>query len=294
MKRFMRTFTYIILSIVVAFSASAYDEIRFHCDSDTTIINDLLKSPELANMSKQDQMVFFAKKLIGSESNLRQEILEADTAIFTINIHAFNPLSLLSTCVALVKAYETSSAPNWRDYADKYENVMYKGGKAGDFASYFLYPSDWIADNIFRGNIIDATQRIDGLNIKRREKSIFYISSHKDAFKALANPANLDRIKMLEMGFRNHQITYIANGDLTNTSRLKNVVQDGDIIFLLTPEESLDSRVMGILFHDGDQLRLIHISPLDGTVIIDPLPFDNYVRRNIKRINGARLMRLER
>lgn len=289
----MKKLRFILFAIILSCSAaisSAYDDVQFHCESDTIIINELLRSPELAGMDKAHQVAFFAKKLVGSPSSLRSEILEADTMIFTINIHSFHPLSLISTCIALAQAYETSSAPNWRDFAAKYENVMFKSGRARDFVSRFLYPSDWIVDNIFRGNIIDRTQRLEGLNIKRSDKSIDYISHHKDSFKAFANQKNLDRMKMLEMGFRNHQIIYVSNGDLTNPSRYKKAAKDGDIIFLLCQDFNLDSRDMGILVEEDGNLLFIHFSPDMEKVVIDELPFENYVKRNIKRIRGARVI----
>lgn len=289
MNRLLTTLLLGIFSLM----AMAYEKVSFHCDSDTIIINNLLKSPELAGLDKPKQLAFFAKHLVGSDSNLRSEILESDSLVFTIDIHSFNPLSLFSTCIALVQAYETSSAPSWRDFAEKYENVMFKTGKAGDFVSRFLYPSDWITDNIFRGNIFDGTQRLEGLNIKKKEKSIDYISHNKEKFKAFENQKNLDRIKMLEMGFRNHQIIYVANGDLTNPSRYKKAAEDGDMIFLLTPDFNLDSRDMGIVFFEGDVMKFIRVSPSAEKVVVEDLPFDQYVKRNIKRIQGARVIRIQ-
>lgn len=278
---------------LISFHSSAYDGLDFHCDTDTTVINQLLKSPELAGMEKNDQVAFFARKLVGAPSDLRQRVLEADTASLTVNIHTFNPLSLLSTCVALSQAYATSSAPGWRDFAEKYESVMYKGGKAGDFVSRFLYSSDWIADNIFRENIIDATQRVEGVNVRKKEKSIDYISHHKEALKALTDPRNLERLKMLEMGFRNHQIIYIPNGDLTNPSRYKRIARNGDMVFLLCTDFDLDSREMGIICKDGDDLWFIQVSQPQDKVVMEVLPFEQYVKRNIKRIQGARVMRIK-
>lgn len=290
--RLYKVFLSIFILSLFALSAKAYDSVAFHCDQDTTLINSLLSSPELKDMSPNNRVAFFAKKLVGSPSSLRQEILEADTLVFTINAHSFTPLSLISTCVALAQAYETSSAPNWRDFAEKFENVMFKKGAATDFVSRFLYPSDWIADNIYRGNVVDVTFNIDGLAARKKEKSIDYISHHKDSFKALANENNLERLKMLEMGFRNHQIPYISNGDLTNSSRFKPQAKDGDIFFLLTPDFNLDSREMGILTIDGDKLLIIQLSPSKDAVTLEELPFENYVKRNVKRIQGARIIRI--
>lgn len=288
----MKKYLILLASVIVSLAAMGYDKVFFHCDKDTIIINELLKSTELSELDNTHRVAFFAKKLIGAESNVQKEILEADTTLFTIDIHTFNPLSLISSCIALAQAYETSSAPNWRDFASKYEGVMFKNGKAGDFVSRFLYPSDWIADNIFRGNIIDETLQIEDLNVKKREKSIDYISHHADSFKAFRNPQNLERIKMLEMGFRNHQIFYVSNGDLTNPARFKKYAKDGDIIFLLCTDFDLDSRDMGILFFEGDKLNFIHIPTSGEIVVLDELPFEQYVKRNIKRIQGARVMRI--
>ena len=282
----------IFLSVLFSLSANAYDSIEFHCDQDTTVINSLLSNPSLKEMTQESRVAFFAKNLVGAKSALRSQILEADTMVYTIDVHSFTPLSFISTCIALAQAYETSSAPNWRDFADKYEKVMFKQGHATDFVSRFLYPSDWIADNIFRGNVTDVTFNLDGLAARKKEKSLDYISHHKNDFKAFGNPTNYDRIKMLEMGFRNHQIPYISNGDLMNPKRFNPQAKDGDIFFLLTPDFNLDSREMGILTRDGDKLLIVQLSPSKESVTLEDLPFENYIKRNVKRIQGARIIRI--
>lgn len=291
----MKTYRY-LLSILflslVALSSRAYELAAFHCDEDTTLINSLLASPELKELPSGDRVSFFARKLVGSPSSLRSEILEADTMQFTVNAHTFTPLSFISTCIALAQAYETSSSPNWRDFADRFENVMFKKGEASDFVSRFLYPSDWIADNIFRGNVQDITANLDGISPRKKEKSIDYISHHKESFKAFENPKNYDRLKMLEMGFRNHQIPYVSNGDLTNPNRFKPQAKEGDIFFLLTPDFNLDCREMGILTKEGDRLLIIQLSPSKDSVTMEELPFEQYVKRNVKRIQGARIVRI--
>ena len=285
-------FLSIFLISIVSFSAKAYENVAFHCDQDTTIINRLLSSPELKDMAPENRVAFFARNLVGAESAMKSQILEADTMIFTVDIHSFTPLSLISTCLALAKAYETSSAPNWRDFADKYENIMFKRGEATDFVSRFLYPSDWISDNIFRGNVTDVTFNLDGLAARKKEKSLDYISHHRDSFKAFTNEKNYDRLRMLEMGFRNHQIPHISNGDLMNSNRFKPQAKDGDIFFLLTPDFNLDSREMGILTKDGDKLLIIQLSPSKDKVTMEELPFEHYIKRNVKRIQGARIIRI--
>ena len=283
---------FILILALTTLSAKAYDKVSFHCDQDTIVINAMLSSTELKDMPINARLSFFAKQLVGAPSSLREEILEADTMIYTVNIHSFTPLSLISTCIALAQAYETSSSPNWRDFAEKYENVMFKKGEATDFVSRFLYPSDWIADNIFRGNVSDATTNLEGLIPKKKEKSLDYISHHRDSFKALAKENNFDRLKMLEMGFRNHRIPFITNGDLMNSSRFKPQAQEGDIFFLLTPDFNLDSREMGILTYEGDKLLIIQLSPSKDAVTLEELPFEHYVKRNVKRIQGARIIRI--
>lgn len=287
-----RFFLYIMITCFAALSSYGYDKVAFHCEQDTALINDLLSSPELKDLSPSARTAFFAKRLIGAPSALKTDILEADTMEFTVNVHSFTPLSFISTCIALAQAYETSSDPGWRDFADRFEKVMFKKGEATDFVSRFLYPSDWIADNIFRGNVYDATTSIDGVVSKKKEKSLDYISHHRDSFKAFANQNNYDRLKMLEMGFRNHQIPYISNGDLINSNRYKSHAQEGDIFFLLTPDFNLDSREMGILTFDNGKLLIVQLSPSKDKVTLEELPFENYVKRNVKRIQGARIIRI--
>lgn len=289
-----RLLLFIFFISIIPFNSKAYDRVSFHCEKDTAIINSLLGSLELKDMRPENRVAFFAKNLVGSDSGIKSQILDADSMIFTVDIHTFTPLSFISTCLALAYAYETSSAPNWRDFAAKYENIMFKRGEANDFVSRFLYPSDWISDNIFRGNVTDVTFNLDGLAARKKEKSLDYISHHKDSFKAFADSVNYDRLKMLEMGFRNHQIPYISNGDLMNPKRFNPQAKDGDIFFLLTPDFNLDSREMGILTREGDKLLIIQISPSNGNVTLEDLPFENYIKRNVKRIQGARIIRIAR
>lgn len=273
------------------FVANAQDDVKFHCGNDTIEINELLRSPELKGMTQAERMGFFARKFEGSASNLRESVLNAEDAPVEINVHSFNPLSLIYTCVALAEAYETSSAPNWRDYLDKLKNVAYKGGEPSDFVSRFMYGCDWIADNIFRGNVEEATTLLE-LPTRKKEKSIDYITHNRDKFAALKNETEFSRMQMLEMGFRNHQIPYVTTGDLINPKRFLPQAKEGDMIFLLAPDYNLDFREMGILLKDGDKVRLMQVSLPAGKVVVEDMPLEQYVKRNVKRISGARIVRI--
>lgn len=79
-----------------------------------------------------------------------------------------------------------------------------------------------------------------------------------------------------------------------NPKRFNPQAKDGDIFFLLTPDFNLDSREMGILTREGDKLLIIQISPSNGNVTLEDLPFENYIKRNVKRIQGARIIRIAR
>lgn len=285
----IRIFLLSLLSLL-PFAMKAQTEMKFHCDKDTTEINQLLASPELKGMSQGERVAFFARHFEGRPSDLRETVLEAEEAPVYVNVHTFNPLSLINTCVALAEAYDTSSAPNWRDYMAKLENVAYKGGEPSDYVSRFMYGCDWIADNIFRGNIEEATTILE-LASRKKEKSIDYITHHRDDFAALKTEREFNRMQMLEMGFRNHQIPYITTGDLINPKRFLPQAKDGDIIFLLAPDYNLDFREMGILLKDGDAVRFMQVSPSDGKVVVESLPIEQYVKRNVKRISGARIVR---
>ena len=50
---------------------------------------------------------------------------------------------------------------------------------------------------------------------------------------------------------------------------------------------------MGILFWEGNDLKIISVSYPNEKVTIEDLPFEQYVKRNIKRIQGARIIRVQ-
>ena len=73
--------------------AATMTQMRFHCDSDTTVINDLLKKGHDSGLNDANQLIeFYARQLLGTP--YVAHTLEADKEVLTINIHTKRRLTI--------------------------------------------------------------------------------------------------------------------------------------------------------------------------------------------------------
>ena len=114
-------------------NAATTMQMRFHCDSDTIIINDLLKKGIDCGLTDANSLVeFYARQLLGTP--YVAHTLEGDEEMLTINIHELDCLTFIESLYALTRA-TLDGRYSWRDYAANIENVRYRGGEMGDYST---------------------------------------------------------------------------------------------------------------------------------------------------------------
>ena len=92
-------------------------KMRFHCDGDTTLINELLMKGYKSGIHDANGLIeFYARQLLGTP--YVAHTLEADEEILTINIHELDCLTFIETLYALTRA-TLNQRYSWRDYAAK-------------------------------------------------------------------------------------------------------------------------------------------------------------------------------
>jgi hypothetical protein len=266
--------------------AATVAQMRFHCDSDTIVINKLLMQGHKSGISEANALIeFYARQLLGTP--YVAHTLEADEEVLTINIHELDCLTFIETLYALTRA-TLNGRYSWRDFAANIENVRYRGGEMGDYSSRIHYISEWIIDNNVRGNLVEVTPDLP--HVDYMIKNIDYMTHHTGSYRQLKNDSVMvEKIRRFEL--RNHRFPYLKRSWL-NDKAVKAALRSGDFVSLVTKTEGLDVSHNGIIIVDdkGDPY-LLDASMSGGKVMLEGKPLFKYLEKSKTNI-GVRVFRM--
>ena len=266
--------------------AATMTQMRFHCDSDTIVINELLMQGHESGINEANALVeFYARRLLGTP--YVAHTLEGDKEMLTINIHELDCLTFIETLYSLSRA-TLNGRYSWRDFAANIENVRYRGGEMGDYSSRIHYISEWIIDNHVRGNLVEITPDLP--HVDYLVKNIDYMTHHTASYRQLKDDsAMVEKIRRYEL--RNHRFPYIKRSWL-NDKALKAALRSGDFVSLVTKTEGLDVSHNGIIIVDekGDPY-LLDASMSGGKVMLESKPLFKYLEKSKTNI-GIRVFRM--
>ena len=94
----------------------------------------------------------------------------------------------------------------------------------------------------------------------------------------------------MEVGYRSHRYSYIKSGRLYSKPVVQ-ALKAGDIVALTTKTDGLDVSHLGIIVIEKDGPHMMHASSKAGKVVIDPLNFADYMKKN-HQLTGFRVVRL--
>ncbi len=265
------------------------NDIRFHNEStDTVKINTILNDAATAtrDMTKEERVAYIGRQFIGTPyvgGTLESE----DGEKLTVNMDELDCTTFVETVLALAYTVGEGRA-SWRDYTYNLERMRYRSGELNGYGSRLHYASDWVMDNVHRGNFKEVTSNLEGS--EPQVKSLDYISSNREKYPALKDSINYDRIKNMELGYSNHRFPVIKSSKLTKKDVLSQL-REGDVVLLTTKIPGLDVQHMGIIVMKENVPHLMHASSAEGEVIVDQLPLTDYMRRN-RSVTGIRVIRL--
>ncbi len=266
--------------------AATMAQMRFHCDGDTVLINQLLMKGYESGLSDANALIeFYARQLLGTP--YVAHTLEGDQEMLTINIHELDCLTFIETLYSLTRA-TLNRRYSWRDFAANIENIRYRGGEMGDYSSRIHYISEWIIDNHIRGNLVEITPDLP--HVDYMIKNIDYMTHHTDSYRQLKNDrVMVEKIRRYEL--RRHRFPYVKRSWL-NDKAVKAALRSGDFVSLVTKTEGLDVSHNGIIIVDdkGDPY-LLDASMSGGKVMLEGEPLFKYLERSKTNI-GIRVFRM--
>lgn len=268
-------------------AAVAQVPVRFHDESsDTARIDRMLIDAEAANLSGAAARVeWIGRRLL--DTPYVGHTLEEQPEMVTVNLDELDCTTYVETVLAMAMTLGERRS-SWRDFVYNLQRVRYRGGIADGYPSRLHYICDWIVDNMHRGNFDDVTNRMPKYNYV--VKTIDYMSANADKYPALADSANLARVKDTEVGYRNHRFPYVKSVDASDKAT-KAALHTGDVVAFTSTLKNLDVTHLGIIVKKDGEPYVMHASSSVGRVVVSDLPLDRFLRRN-RQFTGFRVVRL--
>ena len=267
-------------------AAVTLQQMRFHCANDTTEINQLLKKGVESGLKSPNELVcLYAHELMGRP--YVAQTLEGTPEMLTIDIDELDCTTFVETLYALARTTMTGRY-SWRDYAANLESIRYRGGEMNGYTSRLHYISEWAVENTSRGNLTEVTGDLDGT--RYMIKTLDFMTTHRSSYPALADSATFEKMRSLEIGYRNHRFAYIKKESLHN-KKLIDQLRSGDFVALVTKIDGLDVTHMGVIEKKDGRLYLLDASSVGKKVQLETDDMMEMLRRNRSNL-GIRVFRI--
>lgn len=216
----------------------------------------------------------------------KAKTLEVEGEPLVVNLEELDCTTFVEYVVAaMVSGCEPS--PNNEEYCKALEKIRYRGGVRDGYMSRLHYATEWITDNVKRGNFTEVTEEYTStMGVKRLD----FMSSHSDAYPMLKEKVELiEQMRSIEESISQEPYYYIpANQVESIAGKLK----DGDIVLFMTNIPGLDFTHMGFVYKEEGKTKLLHASSKYKKVCVDPDYLADYVINN-RRCTGIRVLRIK-
>lgn len=249
----------------------------------------------LAEARHQDRNIcfplYFARQFIG-RPYVAYTLEVADPETLVVNTRQLDCTTLVENVTALTLcAYR--NLYTYRDYQNALVSMRYRGGIIDGYPSRIHYFTEWITENSRAGIVTEIQQPNPPFTALQMVK-VDYMSKHPQSYKALRlHPEFVSEIRQMEQRVSGQQFRYIPKSDVTNTSLLRETIQDGDIIAITCQKPGLDIAHLGFAVWRNDGLHLLNASQLHKRVVEEPMTLGEYLSKHPSH-TGIRIIRINR
>lgn len=194
-----------------------------------------------------------------------------DDEVLVVNLRAFDCTTFVETVIALTRTARHEK-PSFDTFLSELQLMRYRNGTISGYASRLHYTSDWVYDNEQKGRLKNISATLGGT---MEEKSIHFMSTHRDAYKHLkTDDAALQEVVSMEKEInRRGGFAYLPKAKITSQAdRIPHMAMIG----FTTGLNGLDTSHMGFTFRKGDKLTFIHASSAKNRVVIDEKTIIDY------------------
>ena len=281
----VKWFKYLSGSLLLMTAMSVEAGVRVHNEEDSIKAMRYMEEIKSKGGDFGDRIVTAATLLEGVPRTKAPDNDSIGTVVVCFD--GFDSMGFVNNVMALAMA-SGKTQPGFKDFEESLVKISRRKGEDDGFVSKLLYASDWIVDNVYRGNVKEMTEYITGGDY--RTKTLDYVTRHRDEFPALQDPDAYDRMRMIEMGYRSHRIPHLKKQSISNKS-IKELMRTGDIIIMSAPEEGIDLYDIGFVEMKDGEPYLIHLSPDTNVVTVDSYPLSRLFKLQGQYFYGYRWLR---
>lgn len=240
---------------------------------------------------EENRMLYFGKKFIGVPY-VASTLENGDTEHLIVNLHELDCTTFVET-VAALSLCDKEDTRTFEDYCRQLVRIRYRNGEMTDYTSRLHYFTWWGDDNQRLGIVkcIFSTRKpftaIQKVNIN-------YMTKHPNLYKQLkAHPEFVKKISEYERGTSGMTFRYIPKELVGGRqSGPLGIVEDGDIIAMLTSKDGLDTSHIGIAVWQKGKMHLLNASRVHKKVVIDTKTFYEYQQIQTSQ-TGIRVFRVQ-
>lgn len=153
-------------------------------------------------------------------------------------------------------------------------DLRYRSGVLAGYDSRLHYFSEWLDDNERRGRLTLITGRLGGVTDPER---IDFMSTHRTAYRQLADSAIWERIRAIETGLAARPPRIYLPKDRIGT--VADSIQDGDVIAATSTVAGLDVAHTGFAIWKDGRLLLLHAPLVGRSVEISEFPLADRIQK---------------
>lgn len=267
--------------------------IPYATEKDKILVERILQTA-VANQQrwgKENTILWIARQFIGVPY-VAHTLDRTDKEQMVINLHELDCTTYVEAVLSLSQC-AFNGQTSFPDYCKMAQRVRYRDGKVA-YENRLHYFQWWVADNENKGLIKEIATPPAAFSGKQQLR-IDYMTTHAADYAMLRQAPN--RVKALaqqEKEWEGKTVSYIPKAKL-NDSSLWGIVQDGDIIGLVTNKTGLDASHLGIAVWHKDGLYLLNASSLkkNGKQVVEPTETLYQYLSQRKHNTGIRVLRIQ-
>ncbi len=266
-------------------TAALHDSHALYHPKDSALVEALLSERPAEN-----DVLFYARKFLG-RPYVAHTLEVADPEQLVVNLRELDCTTLVETVCAL-SLTQRRGGKTFADYLQSLEHIRYRSGRMDGYLSRLHYFAWWMHDNIRKGAVEEVTD--ERLFTAPLSINNYYMSRNAVKYKMLRlHPEWSDSIRRMEARENGADGTFLPEAATALPRERLSVVQNGDIIAIVTHKKGLDYSHLGFAYWGKDgKLHMLHASSIYKRVIEDPLPLYDYLKKQQSAV-GIRVLRLK-
>lgn len=276
-----------IIFVLTWLASPAFAQVDYSPNDSSFIVSLLKKADRSAGTSSL--ALSFAREFIGLP--YVAHTLEAhETERLIVDTRRLDCTTLVENVAALTIC-AAKGLTAFSNFTSILTALRYHGGKIDQYPSRLHYFSEWIEDNTAKG-FVNEIQTPNPPFTAVQRLVLNYMSRHTGSYKALRdNPAFVREIIKHEKALAGKTYKYIPKAEIKNTAMMRNTINDGDIIAIVSNKPGLDIAHVGVAVWHKDGLHLLNASMIHHKVVEEPMTLRRYLQKHPSHL-GIRVIRI--